>query len=518
MLRSGSVAVVMFALAAACSDDGPPPAPDAATDGTSTGPGTVPDLPVDPTLGGSSGADGDSGTDTTGAETGEDPCAATVEPGRLVNWSQYGLDAANSRSNPDETVITAANVHCLEPIWRRDDLAGVTSTAAVVGDLVVFGEWDGDVHVAGAGDGRQVWTTNVGAPVNDSPLVDRNHVYVGDADGSVHALDLSDGTSVWSVELDAHPDAGIYSSPVIVDGMLIIGVSSVELASVHDDYTFRGSVVGLDAATGEEQWRLYTTDNSSSAGAGVSVWSSAAVDNERGWIYIGSGNTYEEPASPLADSVLAIEAATGALQWSTQFTTDDVFTIFGPAAGGDDADVGAAPNLFTTRAGRDLVGVGDKAGFYRALDRDTGAILWINEVGPGDALGGIMTTAAVADGVIYVSNNEWPVLYEFGNNLNTGKTVAISIEGGATLWEAVSDAPIFGALTVAGGVVYHGTVRGDVVALDAQDGSELWRTEPGQGIGGGFSVANGRLYVGHGFWFLVEPANPFGGFVAYGLP
>ncbi len=42
---------------------------------------------------------------------------------------------------------------------------------------------------------------------------------------------------------------------------------------------------------------------------------------------------------------------------------------------GKDADVGASPNLWTSN-GRDLVGAGDKAGVYHALDRDTGQVVW----------------------------------------------------------------------------------------------------------------------------------------------
>ncbi|MEM6992814.1 MAG: PQQ-binding-like beta-propeller repeat protein [Myxococcota bacterium] len=511
--------LLILALAIGCGED-PPPA-SGTTTGAEPGSTTAATTVVVPgTSTGDVADDSTSGGESSGGSTttGADPCAESPEPGRPANWNRYGLDNDNSRFNALESQITAANVHCLQSRWSLDDLVGVTSTPAVVDDVVYFGEWDGEVHALEAADGSVVWTANVGAQVNDSPLVEEARVYVGDAEGFVHALDRGTGEIQWSVELDAHTAAGIYSSPVLADGVLVIGVSSVELATALDDYTFRGSIVGLNPDTGEELWRFYTADNTPSSGAGASIWSSAAVDEARGWIYIGSGNAYEEPAGPLSDSVIALEAATGELQWSTQFTADDVFTIFGPAANGADSDVGAAPNLFTTRDMRDLVGVGDKAGYYRALDRDTGDIVWMNEVGPGSPLGGIMTSAAVADGVIYVSSNEWAALYDFGNTANSAMTVAISADDGVTLWETPNDAPIFGALTVAGGVVYHGTVTGDLVALDTVDGAELWRTEPGHGLGGGFSVVNGMVFAGHGFWFLIEPANPFGGFVAYGLP
>lgn len=46
----------------------------------------------------------------------------------------------------------------------------------------------------------------------------------------------------------------------------------------------------------------------------------------------------------------------------------------------------------------------------------------------------------------------------------------------------------------------------------------LLAIDAGHDLGGGVSVVNGQVFLGHGFWFLIEPANPFGGFVAYGLP
>jgi lysophospholipase L1-like esterase len=76
-------------------------------------------------------------------------------------------------------------------------------------------------------------------------------------------------------------------------------------------------------------------------------------------------------------------------------------------------------------------------------------------------------------------------------------------------------APMFGAMTYANGVVYHGTIDDTVHALSAMDGRELWTNAPGGGIAGGFSIVDGTLYVGRGFWFAAPPATPSGGLVAY---
>ena len=102
----------------------------------------------------------------------------------------------------------------------------------------------------------------------------------------------------WSKDLDAHPATQIFSSPVVVDGMVIVGVASVELAFNVPDYTFRGSIVALDQDTGDEVWRTYITKDDANGGAGGSVWSSAAIDHDRGLMYIGVGTVLRAAREP----------------------------------------------------------------------------------------------------------------------------------------------------------------------------------------------------------------------------
>jgi polyvinyl alcohol dehydrogenase (cytochrome) len=183
--------------------------------------------------------------------------------------------------------------------------------------------------------------------------------------------------------------------------------------------------------------------------------------------------------------------------------------------------VGASPNLFSI-ANRDVVGVGDKGGVYHVVDRDSGELVWETQLTTGSPLGGVMVTAAVDDGVIYVNSNKWRafgfVATGMHNPLDTSSTFALDARDGTILWETPMPAPMFGALTVANDVVYHGTIDGTVHALSTTDGSELWQDRPGGDIGGGFSVSGGTLYVGRGVWFFTQPPMPNGGLVAYAIP
>ena len=438
--------------------------------------------------------------------------------GRPAAWPVFNHDGRNSRANRAEKTISPQNVGRLVPRWRVDVLSAVTSTPAVVGGVMYFGDWSGSFHARRTRDGREIWNRRLGSAIRPSPLVARDRVYVPESNGILHALRRDTGDVVWAAPLDTQPLLSIDSSPVLAGRTIVIGVASFEQGIKKADYTFRGSVVGLDARSGHERWRVYTTENDATAGAGVSVWSSAAVDEARKLVFIGTGQTYEQPASPRGDSLIAIHYETGAVAWVHQFTAGDVFTVAGGGPG-PDADVGASPNLFSID-GRDVVGVGQKNGLYHVLDRKSGKTVWETQLTGGSPLGGIMVTAAVDHGVIFVNSNKWRVFGIFsGTNspLDTSSTFALDARDGHIRWETPMPAPMFSALTVANGVVYQGTIDGTVHALSAADGKRLWSDAPGGGIAGGFSISRGTLYVGHGFWFFRPPPTPEGGLVAYSV-
>lgn len=432
-------------------------------------------------------------------------------------WTSHGYDLANTRHASGESTITPGNVGGLQELWRVDGVDGVTGTPTTANGVVYFGAWDGTLRAVRATDGSAVWTTQITTGAVDGTVtIAGDHLLVADSEGHLHRVDRATGAIQWTVLLDAHPDTRIYSSPVVVGTKVVIGVASTELAVPKSDYTFRGSVVALDLATGGQLWRHYVT-NGTTQGAGGSVWSTAAYDPVRDLFYIGTGQSYEAPASPRTDALLALRGSDGTIAWSRQFTAGDVFTFWNMA--GPDADIGAAPNLFTIN-GRDVVGVGDKAGHYAVFDRATGETVWTVELPTGNRLGGIMTTAAVADGVIYVSSNRWGSgsILDFHHASHNGTTYALNAATGAQIWKRDLPSPVFGALTVANGVVYQPSVKGTAYALDAASGAILWDEAPGADLGGGISVRSGTILVPYGFWFISAPANPDGGVVAYRVP
>jgi outer membrane protein assembly factor BamB len=70
----------------------------------------------------------------------------------------------------------------------------------------------------------------VAGGLSAAPAITELGLYAGGSDGRVYRLDLADGGEVWQVEVGA----AVTADPVIVDDMLVLGLSN-------------GDVVGLMA-------------------------------------------------------------------------------------------------------------------------------------------------------------------------------------------------------------------------------------------------------------------------------
>jgi polyvinyl alcohol dehydrogenase (cytochrome) len=330
------------------------------------------------------------------------------------------------------------------------------------------------------------------------------------------ALDRATGEMAWGpIKLDMTQGAQIWSSPQVVDDKILLGIGSFQVFEAMSD-TARGSIVGLALDSGDLLWQTFTTKGDETEGSGVSVWSSTALDTKLHLLYIGTGQTYHSPASPLADSLVALDYGTGELKWSTQFTKDDIFTST-MSAGGDDFDVGAAPNLFTA-GGKDLVGVGDKGGHYYVLDRATGDMIWERKLTVGSNNGGVMASAAVAKGVIYVASNQGDSGRTGGASAGPMKqtTFALDAADGTVKWQHDLTPATYGALSIANGVLYVPTIDGALWALDADTGEPLFKKVQGMSGASGPVISNGMVFVGNG-WQWVPMGKQVGGLTAYGL-
>jgi polyvinyl alcohol dehydrogenase (cytochrome) len=420
-------------------------------------------------------------------------------------WPLPGRNHAYTSSNEQESLVSPDTVSLLEPSWTHEDIGGVSTTPLVIDGVVYYADWLGYVHAADACTGELIWSNNVGdRPVAASLAYDAGTLVASDVAGNVHALRASDGETLWTSRLEDDPGVAGFGAPTIVDGIVVVGVARAQIQK-----GWRGSIVAFDVDDGSEVWRLYTDNNDPSEGGGVAVWSSAAIDVDRGLGFIGTGNTNDVfkdgeivPDSPLSTAVLAFDFRTGEVAWVYRILETDASRDF---------DIGAPPTLFSI-GGRDVVGVGGKSGEFVTLDRDTGEEVWRVVLTNGSPAGGVMKGAAYVDGVLFVASND-----EF---LSDGVMFALDAVDGRTVWRTEVDATFIGhTVTTANGIVYASTMSGIAYGFDASTGETLWIHDLGSGAQSGLSVVAGFVFAGFGGGG--PPGllpTPKGGVVAFTIP
>jgi polyvinyl alcohol dehydrogenase (cytochrome) len=486
------------------------------------------------------------------APAGAAPAARTVAAlGLPGTWRLGGHDFSNSRSNPAERLIGPRSAARLTTAWTAPTGGDVSATPAVVGGAVYFPDFGGNLWKLDARTGAVIWTRTIasydgvaGAVSRTSPAVVGNTVYVGDLNGAhLIAVDARTGDPRWVRQLDPHPAAVLTQSPMVRDGVVYQGVSSVEEAfAANPAYaccTFRGSLNALDARTGRLIWKTFTAPANGNRPGGYSgnaVWSGTpAIDAPGRTVYITTGNNYTVPASVTAcqdaggsaaqclapedrvDSFVALDTRTGRLRWSTGlqgFDTWNIGCVAGPPPNncpdnpGDDADFGDGAHLFSVRDrhghARAMVGAGQKSGTYWALDARTGRVVWSAAPGPGSALGGIQWGTAYDGRRIYVAEaNSFhlPTTLPDGRVVTGGSWSALDPASGRILWQVPdpTGAADPGMVSVANGVVFAGSLSGRMAALSAATGQTLWSFQ-GEGSSiAGPAVAGGTVYWGNGY-------------------
>ena len=232
-------------------------------------------------------------------------------------------------------------------------------------------------------------------PISGEPDPD----FGGPVPGTVSLLDGVPRLNESAVRLDnAHdqPDVpdlagvrnqlGATSPPAVCGDVLVVGTS------VHDGEVLPpsppGDVRGFDLATGELRWTFHTVPRAGEFGVetwgedswqvngNTNVWAPMSVDADLGQVYLPvscpTNNYYggRRPGDNLfANSVVALDCATGERVWHYQTVHHDIW----------DYDLPAAPNLADiTVDGRAIKALAQvsKQGFVYVLDRETGVPVW----------------------------------------------------------------------------------------------------------------------------------------------
>ena len=457
--------------------------------------------------------------------------------------------------------ITKENVSRLRPVWTREFEWGPLQATPLVADGVLYSTGPPSTVVAlDARTGRELWrhesvgfeeVVTVGSTAtNRGVALLGDRVFVGTLDARLLALDARDGAVRWSAPVaDNRHGYTITGAPLAVEGKVIVGVSGGDVGA-------RGFLDAYDAGTGERAWRFWTVPAPGEPGAdtwegdswktgGGATWLTGSYDPDPGLLYWGVGN----PAPVLngegragdnlyTASLIALEAATGALQWHFQFTPHDTH----------DWDANQIPVLVDAEwegVERELVVISNKNAFLYVLDRRTGEFLrgepfakqtwaegldengrpipapgmepseegtlvWPCELGAAnwyspayDPERGTLFLRVLEEGCRYFRDeSEYrpgvPVEYEPGNSPGLGggflggryewleveeaygAVRAFDLATGALSWEYRQRLPSrFGVLATATGLVFSGAYSGRVFALDADSGEILWNFRTG---------------------------------------
>jgi len=488
----------------------------------------------------------------------------------------WGIDLRNRRFQPIETGgLTAADAGRLELKWAFGFPGAIQarSQPTVAGGTVFVGSQRGIVYALDAQSGCVRWTFRSSAEVrtpiilsgwNSGDETARPRAYFGDILARAYALDARTGELIWQTKLDDHPSATITGAPVPVEDHVYVPVSSLEVAVAGDPAyaccTFRGSLVALDAATGEIAWKRHTIDQEpakagvTSAGtailapSGAPVWNSPTVDLKRRLLYAGTGENYSSPAGDTSDAILAFEMDSGAIRWVAQATRGDAWNVgclsevaLSPAncpeENGPDYDFAAPPILIELADGKDLLVAGQKSGEVMAIDPDTGGFVWRRKVGRGGVQGGTHFGMAAEGTRVYVPINDmrYPedvTRYRFTTSPQPG-LYALDAASGEPLWSSPADdvcppdndycdPGISAAITAIPGAVVAGHLDGRLRIYAGDDGRVLWEFDTlrefatvsgesargGSLSGGGPAVADGMIYVNSGYGIYMHmPGN-----------
>jgi polyvinyl alcohol dehydrogenase (cytochrome) len=432
------------------------------------------------------------------------------------DWPMYTHDPSGSRDNTGETLLGPNNVAGLQVKWAFPTQSAIAGTPAVVNNVVYAADTSGTVYAV-TSEGKLLWEHRLTVPMQSPPqlpftpsleltsslLVTRHTIIVGDLGGYIHGLDIITGAELWTIRPNDSPAASIYSSATMVGNDVAIGIASVEelamLLTPHYVPSFRGSVVLLDPTNGHIIWQSYTISAAERAAGstGAAEWSTPTYDPTSNTIYVTTGNNYTDPATVTSDAVIALDAVDGHIKWVDQLTQGDVWnwTLLG-SANPTDFDFADSPHIYWI-GGREVVGAGQKTGFYHVLDAATGAeITSPLQVAPDGLLGGIFADSAVANGVAFINGTAWPNL---GGPPLGGSLTAIGGNGSQQLWRTVTAAPNQSGIAVANGVVYFQSLDGNLYAVDAATGKVLATVHTGgYGRESGPSVSRGQVYIGTG--------------------
>ncbi|CAB3698215.1 methanol/ethanol family PQQ-dependent dehydrogenase [Trinickia soli] len=468
---------------------------------------------------------------------------AQSDPGWLTYYRTY-----NGQSHSPANQINTANVGKLSVAWTykfpADLQQGFEATPIVNGRYLFVSTPKDNVYAFDALTGKPLWKfePKLGPEafknaccdvVNRGVALYGKNAYIAMLNGEVVALDAQTGAVAWRKRMfDAGTGYAFSLAPLAIDGAIVVGNSGGE-------YGARGFIAALDPQNGNVLWKHMTIpaqkekgsetwpDGMQEHGGGAS-WLTGTYDPASKTLYWGVGNPGPwlaalRPGDNLySDSLLALDPKTGDIKWHYQYTRNDTW----------DYDGVNTPILANIRYGGkdyDAIIHADRNGFFHAIDRATGKLIYANAFVKATSVTGYTADGQpIQDKSKYPTvgttidtcpsflggKNWWSVSYDPEKHLAfvpslhacmslSGKSVsymeglpylgegfeikpepgsrgygelqAIDVNTGKKVWSHWSKMPWNGGVaSTAGGLAFSGSLDGHLYAFDEATGKVLW--------------------------------------------
>ncbi len=280
------------------------------------------------------------------------------------------------------------------------EAGGPILAVAASGGPIYFGAGENGFYAVDAKTGKLAWSFETDSSVwSSSPLIMGKKIYFGSDRGMVYCLDLQTHQVLWTFKA-----AGGVLSQIAGD-------------NEHIYVPTQNDLFALDATTGAETWKAFTSDK----------WNEPAVAN--GVVYAGKGSL----------QFAALDAGTGKEQW--------VFTA--PLSQWSEW---SAPVVI-----EEAIYVGYSNNTMYALNRESGKENWQFKTEDW------ATTAPIlADGVLY---------FGVGAHANQADSAddrpfyALDAGTGEELWTFKADGLVYASATIGNGTIYFKTLNNVLYAL-----------------------------------------------------
>ncbi len=330
--------------------------------------------------------------------------ALNAVTGKLI-WAHYGWNM--NMSNP---LVADGRVY----ISTGSAYFNYANTMLYVkGKRPTRGPGLNSLYALDARTGREIWVYHFPGEAMPTAVYEDGSLYIGTGDGHVYKLDARDGKPDWISDIVSFVSM---SSPVLDRKYVFLGGT---------DPNF---FYALDKKTGKVAWRM-TIPKLVATGMGdcTPAYSDGLVVQEA---TVESG----DPQNPVANVLLALDAATGKVVWQKQFADGPV----------PPAMKTATPMIASGKVFEGSPVTGD----YYAFDLKTGREFWKVHLGAQ-----IRAGAALADGVLYVP-------------YKSGDIAAIRLADGTLL----NNRHIGGAFgpsspVIVGGTLYTSNIYGWLLAM-----------------------------------------------------